>query len=123
VQVLLILIMYRSVEFSSITQRLSDSTLPSRISTARAKDIFLNTYYDPYYPELHLYATKPDTFRLSMAHASHWSVFTIPDTLRRGGWKVAALEAWNGMAMAVWDWQMQVWDTWGTGQTVSWPPT
>ena len=58
-----------------------------------------------------------------MSHAPHWSVFSIPDALQRGGWKAAASEAWNGLAMAVWDWQMRVWDTWGTAEKVSWPPT
>jgi len=104
VQVILIIIMYR-------------------VSTARARDIFLNTYYDPYYPELHLYVTKPDTFRLSISHATHWSIFSIADTIQRSGWKAAASEAWNGLGMAVWDWQKQVWDTWGAPETVSWPPT
>jgi len=94
-----------------------------RVSTARAKDIFLNTYYDPYYPELHLYVTKPDAFRLSMSHASRWSIFSMPDTLRRGGWQTAVSEAWNGLSMMVWDWQNQAWDNWGAAETVSWPPT
>lgn len=85
--------------------------------------MFLNTYYNPFYPELHLYTTKPDTFRLSMSHVTHWSIFSIPDTFQRDGWKAAAKETWNGLFMTIWDWKQHVWNTWGTAETVPWPPT
>lgn len=97
--------------------------LSRSISTARAKDIFLSQYYDPYYPELHLYVTRPDPFRLSMAHTSHWSIFSIPDTFHREGIKGVVLDAWNGVAMSAWDWQQSLWEAWGTAEPVSWPPT
>lgn len=67
--------------------------------------------------------TRPDTFRLSMAHTSHWSIFSISETFQRGGVTGVVLDALNGVAMCIWDWQQALWEAWGTAEPVSWPPT
>ncbi|KAF7977750.1 hypothetical protein HWV62_2838 [Athelia sp. TMB] len=95
----------------------------SSFSAARAKNMFLTTYYDPYYPELHLYVTNPDTIRLSMNHTARWSLSSVPGTLYHGGFKAVASDAWRGLAMAVYDWQQSIWETWGVPAPASWPPT
>lgn len=86
--------------------------------------MFLSTYYDPYYPGLHLYVTKPDMLRLSMEHTARWSLSSIPAALYRGGLRAVAGDAWRGLAMTVYDLQKHIWDTWGTPDpSFSWPPT
>lgn len=58
-----------------------------------------------------------------MNHATRWSILSIPEALHRGGLKAVAADAWNGLAMVIYDWQRQIWDTWGAPEAVPWPPT
>ncbi|KAF5386174.1 hypothetical protein D9615_002384 [Tricholomella constricta] len=96
-----------------------------RVTVMRAKDLFLTTYYDPFYPEMHLYTSRPDTLRLSMLSSSGPSWFSIPDIFHREGWKAFSRHIWHNLSVLVWDWQQLVWETLGEGaaQSSSWPPT
>ncbi|KAG6820520.1 hypothetical protein H0H93_015993 [Arthromyces matolae] len=57
-----------------------------RISAAQARHLFLTTYYNPYFPDLHLYISNPDTLRLSIDDFSDTAWFTFPDTLDFRSW-------------------------------------
>jgi serine/arginine repetitive matrix protein 2 len=101
-----------------------------RFATARARDIFLTTYYDPFYPDLHLYITKPDALRhsvvSSLARAPSWSLHSLRETLRRHGWNVVVKEILDRLLLVVSDWQRQAWEAWGFEDQllkISWPPT
>jgi hypothetical protein len=99
------------------------------ISTIRARDLFLTTYYDPFYPDLHLYTTKPDTLHHSISSSlsrTSWSIISILDILRRDGWKALAEAMWNNLVVIVSDWQKHAWETWGADviqENAPWPPT
>jgi serine/arginine repetitive matrix protein 2 len=101
-----------------------------RFATVRARELFLTTYYDPFYPDLHLYTTKPDTLRhsvvSSMIRSPSWSVFSLPYTFRRYGWRAVAEQIWDSFSLFVWDCQRQAWEAWGAEDQLrgtSWPPT
>ncbi len=82
--------------------------------------MFLTTYYDPFYPDLHLYPTKPETYQHSI------SIFSIAETLQRDGWRAVTGVIWNNCAAMVADAQKWAWDTWGYDelqQRAPWPPT
>jgi hypothetical protein len=58
-----------------------------------------------------------------MSRVINWSIFSIPETFQRDGWKAAAEETWNGMSMKIWDLKQHLWNTWGTPKpTTQWPP-
>ncbi|KAF8070317.1 hypothetical protein FPV67DRAFT_1012205 [Lyophyllum atratum] len=96
-----------------------------RLTITRARDLFLTTYYDPFYPGLHLYTSRPDPLRLSMHSSSGASWFSIPHTLHREGWKASSRKIWENFSIVVWDCQQLLWKTLGDGATESssWPPT
>ncbi|KAG6920101.1 hypothetical protein DXG01_010169 [Tephrocybe rancida] len=54
-----------------------------RLATSRAQDLFLTTYYDPFYPDIHLYTSRPDTLRLSVDDSLEVSWLSIPDIFHR----------------------------------------
>src|SRR5262245_14167061 len=100
------------------------------VATIRARDIFLTTYYDPFYPDLHLYITKPDTLRhsivASLARVPSWSLLTLRETLKRHGWKVVVKEVLDRFILVISYWQRLAWEAWGLEdqlQKISWPPT
>jgi len=93
---------------------------------ARAKDLFLTTYYDPFYAEIHIYTSRPDTLRRNMFSPSRTPWPSVLDTLFHEGWKASAVQLQNNMAIIVGDWQRQFWENWGIDggqQTAVWPPT
>ncbi|GLB37275.1 hypothetical protein LshimejAT787_0403260 [Lyophyllum shimeji] len=95
-----------------------------RLTATRARDLFLTTYYDPFYPDLHLYTSRPDTLRLSMDAASGPSWFSIPDTFQREGWKASSRQIWHNLSVIIWDWQQLLWEAFGDQTTsTTWPPT
>ncbi|KAG6886267.1 hypothetical protein C0993_006677 [Termitomyces sp. T159_Od127] len=81
-----------------------------RISATRARELFLTTYYDPFYPDLHLYITKSDTSQFSMHSLTRASWFTLPHTFYFEGWKASALQIWHNLSIIVWNWQQLLWD-------------
>lgn len=91
----------------------------------RARNTFLTTYYDPFYPDLHLYVSKPDT-RHPMLSSSGTPWLSIPDTLRHEGWKASTEQIWDNVSIMISDWQRLIWEAWGDdgiGSNVAWPPT
>ncbi|KAG5725898.1 hypothetical protein E4T56_gene5117 [Termitomyces sp. T112] len=95
-----------------------------RISVTRAQDLFLTTYYDPFYPDLHLYITKPDTLQFSMHDSSRASWDIIPYTFYLEGWKASTLQIWHNLSIMVSNWQQLLWENVGEGPPqISWPPT
>ncbi|EKM54568.1 uncharacterized protein PHACADRAFT_258509 [Phanerochaete carnosa HHB-10118-sp] len=98
-----------------------------RLSTIRAKQIFLTTYYDAFTPDLFSHISKTHLVRHARPPASSPSAtpFSIADALTRDGWKGALHEAWTRAMLLVAEWRNHVWDTWGQhpGRTAAWPPT
>ncbi|KAF8348140.1 hypothetical protein F5887DRAFT_952300 [Amanita rubescens] len=91
-----------------------------RFATKQAKDIFLSTYYDPFYPDLHLYTIRPDTHH----QVPSLSWISILDTLQRDGWKPALAILRDTVSIFIYDLRTRIWETWGETQPVaSWPPT
>jgi hypothetical protein len=90
--------------------------------------MFLTTYYDPFYPDLHLYTMKPDTRHRSISSSvsrTSWTFLTTLDTIQQEGWRTAAADMWGDLSVIVTGWQRQVWEVWGDdrARTMSWPPT
>jgi serine/arginine repetitive matrix protein 2 len=103
-------------------------TLPSqsRISMARARNIFLSTYYDPFYAELHLYTSRPDTLRRDMFSMSRTPWLSLLNTLRHEGWRTSAEQLRDNIVIIAEDWQREFWGILGTDgsqQIGGWPPT
>jgi hypothetical protein len=127
-QILLVIVMYRW-EFSLLQERHPSNHPRCSISISRAKDIFLTTYYDPFYPDLHLYTVKPDTHHDSTSFSASrtpWTFLSMLDTIQREGWRIAAAEIWGKLVVVVSGWQRQAWEAWGADdpvQSMSWPPT
>jgi serine/arginine repetitive matrix protein 2 len=119
-QLLFIVIMYRYVIASFLLQK-SDHVCS--VSVMQARDAFLTTYYDPFYPDLHLYTFKPIQHSM-LSSGTPW--LSIPDTLRREGWKASTGQIWDNLSIIVGEWQGQLWETWGNDNVQSnvvWPPT
>ncbi|KAK2467820.1 hypothetical protein APHAL10511_000115 [Amanita phalloides] len=94
------------------------------LAMKQAKDIFLSTYYDPFYPDLHLYTIRPDTHRHQLSSSSSW--MSILDTFRRDGFGATFALFWDKFSIFTYDLRTQIWETWGEGttqQVASWPPT
>jgi len=98
-----------------------------RLSTIRAKQIFLTTYYDAFTPDLFTHISKTHQIRHAIPPASSPSAtpFSITDALTRDGWKGVLHEAWTRGTLLVVEWRNHIWDTWGQhpGRTATWPPT
>ncbi|KAF8626843.1 hypothetical protein AX15_004672 [Amanita polypyramis BW_CC] len=95
-----------------------------QFATKQARDIFLSTYYDPFYPDLHLYTIRPDTLRQRVSSSSSWISFL--DTLQRDGWKATFSLLQDTVSLYIYDIRTRIWETWGgdaTQQVASWPPT
>ncbi|KAG6888002.1 hypothetical protein C0992_009955 [Termitomyces sp. T32_za158] len=100
---------FRMICFFSIIQ-LTLVIAMYRISATRARELFLTTYYDPYYPDLHLYITKSDTLQFSMHSLSKVSWFTSLHDFHPEGWKASALQIWHNLSIIIWNWQQLLWD-------------
>jgi len=96
----------------------------NRLSHARARDLFLTNYYDPFYPNLYLHILKPAQFMDSPLPS--WSVYSIPDAYQRAGLVGVYSEFRGNLSLIISDWQRETWESWGgpdlTGSNV-WPPT
>ncbi|CCL98358.1 uncharacterized protein FIBRA_00353 [Fibroporia radiculosa] len=95
-------------------------------SNIRARRAFLTTYYDPFYADLYLYATKPDTSQCSIPFHSYWSISYVSDVLRRDGWVGVVSDVWNSVSCVVSSWQGQTVEAWSANyrdSTSAWPPT
>lgn len=92
-----------------------------RISVIRAKHDFLTTYYDPFFPDLYLHVTKPDTTCHSIPSRC------LPVTAERAAWTRSLADLWANLSCTVSRWQRLTWDLWTSGspkpQGTMWPPT
>jgi serine/arginine repetitive matrix protein 2 len=126
---------YHHYCYVPVRQAILDNERPSeqvvhRFATIRARELFLTTYYDPFYPDLHLYTTKPDTLRhsvmSSMVRSPSWSVFSLSHSFQRYGWRAVAEQIWDRFCLFICDCQRQAWEAWGAEDQLSgtsWPPT
>ncbi|KIP10955.1 hypothetical protein PHLGIDRAFT_187040 [Phlebiopsis gigantea 11061_1 CR5-6] len=98
-----------------------------RLSTIRAKQIFLTTYYDAFTPDLfsHLSKTQSVQHAIPPASSPTPSPFSITDALTRDGWKAVLAEAWARSTVVITELQNHIWDVWGRhpGRSHAWPPT
>ncbi|KAI0071720.1 hypothetical protein K474DRAFT_1668701 [Panus rudis PR-1116 ss-1] len=105
--------------------------LAYRHSKIEARNTFLARYYNPFDPDLFLHITDPYTINHSIpsAHSYSWSIFSIPDTLAREGWRGVASEVWGNVTGLAHDIQRNVWNAWANSKDYgipswdSWPPT
>lgn len=118
---------YVSVRHSSIISpaKLNQhDPLFNSYSAVRARLIFTSTYVDAFNPDLYLHITKPDTIPHSIPYTFSWSIFSIPDTLSRAGFKGVLAEMWGNVTCAVADLQQHTQDVWERRQQYDyWPPT
>ncbi|TFY81628.1 hypothetical protein EWM64_g2393 [Hericium alpestre] len=97
-----------------------------RIAQHQAKHQFLTTYYDPFYAELYLQPTKPQTFHDPGLFASLLRRPAQPSDA--GAWTTFVV-FWHGLLDTFARWQRLLWDSWGLSndelvQAIgSWPPT
>ena len=98
-----------------------------RLSTIRAKQIFLTTYYDAFSPDLfsHLSKTQAVQHAIPPTSSPTPSPFSITDALTRDGWKAVLAEACARTTVIIAEWQNHIWDAWDQhpGRTHAWPPT
>jgi serine/arginine repetitive matrix protein 2 len=73
--------------------------------------MFLTTYYDPFYADLHIYTTKPGGFRHTLSSRARASSHKMTNLL-------------DVVVNAVLHLQQRVWETWGAEDSnAPWPPT
>ncbi|KAI8975877.1 hypothetical protein BD414DRAFT_517357 [Trametes punicea] len=97
-----------------------------RYSLVQARKMYLTTFYDPIYPELHHYLVKPDTSRHTIPQCPSWSLFSAFGHLRYHGLKSVAADVWASTSCSISSYLQAFWfdvnynpDT----RTHSWPPT
>ncbi|KAF9264191.1 hypothetical protein L218DRAFT_998924 [Marasmius fiardii PR-910] len=87
-----------------------------RISVSHATHYFLTTYYDPYYPDLHLYHTTPDyPTRLS-----------VTEVFWHEGVLASVLQMLDNIFNVISRLHNSAWRLWGTDDlrlATTWPPT
>ncbi|KAK7057413.1 hypothetical protein R3P38DRAFT_2497343 [Favolaschia claudopus] len=87
------------------------------------KNMFLTTYYDPFYPDLHLYGIKYDYLTFPRTSPTISSLF---NTLRQDGFQAFWAHLGDVFALLFADWRVDTWNRWGGDdmpQSVRWPPT
>jgi hypothetical protein len=89
-----------------------------------AKNLFLTTYYDPFYPDLHLYTSKPHILYSIPSSSSRAFWFSRFDITCGEGWKKCAANAALNFYIFLGDLQNRIWEQWGSEAVHnSWPPT
>ncbi|KAJ7251800.1 hypothetical protein B0H12DRAFT_1118928 [Mycena haematopus] len=88
-----------------------------------AKELFLTTYYDPFYPDLHLYGIKYDylTFRRTSP-----TMTSLSNTWRQEGFRAFWAHLVDMLVLLFADWRADTWRRWGgdnVQQSIQWPPT
>lgn len=88
-----------------------------------AKNLFLTTYYDPFYPDLHLYTSKPHIlYSIPSSSRAFW--FSRFDITCGEGWKKCAANAAQNFYIFLGDLRNRIWEQWGSEAVYdSWPPT
>ena len=97
----------------------------ARYSMVQAKNIFLTTYYDAYYPDLYIYLLHPDTTPQTIPNCPSWSVFSMLESLQHAGLRGVVTDAWASASCAMTAYVQSTWVGWHTQDTVmhAWPPT
>ncbi|KAJ6593676.1 hypothetical protein B0H19DRAFT_1091527 [Mycena capillaripes] len=93
-----------------------------RIQRRSLRDLFLTTYYDPFYPDLHLYGIKYDYMTFPRTSPSAAS---LSNTLRQEGFKAFVGSLVDMVVVIFDDLRADTWRRWGADdmQSVRWPPT
>ncbi|KAG7090880.1 hypothetical protein E1B28_009961 [Marasmius oreades] len=88
-----------------------------RISVSHATHYFLTTYYDPYYPDIHLYHTNPD-------YPSQ--LMSVKEVFWREGLRASAVQVLDNILIFISRLHNSAWRLWGTDDlhlVTTWPPT
>ncbi|KAL5507494.1 hypothetical protein ACEPAH_6950 [Sanghuangporus vaninii] len=89
------------------------------LTSLGARQLFLTTYIDPFYPELYLHVTDPDHLHLSMPSHSNFGLQSSPYN-----WKYALLASWHAVLDRMLTLKETVWDVWrDPPRSIPWPPT
>ncbi|KAL5528647.1 hypothetical protein ACEPAF_7783 [Sanghuangporus sanghuang] len=89
------------------------------LTSLGARQLFLTTYIDPFYPELYLHVTDPDHLHLSMPSHSNFGLHTS-----LYNWKYALLASWHAVLDRMLTLKESVWDVWrDPPRSIPWPPT
>ncbi|KAH8828483.1 hypothetical protein DL96DRAFT_1497834 [Flagelloscypha sp. PMI_526] len=86
-----------------------------RLLTTSAHKYFLTTYYDPFYPDIHMYTSIPTPQRQTPLFRA---------ALIGGDWKTMAGSFWETLALTFLHYQQDMWERWGhnSAQNMLWPP-
>ncbi|EJD02739.1 uncharacterized protein FOMMEDRAFT_167911 [Fomitiporia mediterranea MF3/22] len=94
-----------------------------RLTTLGARRLFLTTYIDPFYPELHLHFTNPDLVQLSMTAPDMYAAIASPP-VPTTGWIRFFLAGWHTILNSLLVLRDSMWDIWrDPPQGITWPPT
>ncbi|KAF7362075.1 hypothetical protein MVEN_00553100 [Mycena venus] len=94
-----------------------------RFQKRSTRELFLTTYYDPFYPDLHLYGIKYDYITFSRTSPTFTS---LSDTLRQEGFEAFCGRLVDMFVLRFADWRLDTWRRWrgdDMQQSVRWPPT
>ncbi|KAJ7124938.1 hypothetical protein C8R44DRAFT_702862 [Mycena epipterygia] len=93
-----------------------------RIQKKSTKELFLTTYYDPFYPDLHLYGIKYDYVSLPRTPPA---LASLSYTLRQEGLKAFVVNIFDTAVILFTDLRADTWRRWGAEdmQSMRWPPT
>ncbi|KAK1229189.1 hypothetical protein PQX77_007761 [Marasmius sp. AFHP31] len=88
-----------------------------RMSVSHAQHYFLTTYYDPYYPDLHLYHSTPEYPTQAKS---------LTELFWREGLRASALQVLDNVLITLSRWHNSAWRVWGADDiqlATAWPPT
>ncbi|KAJ7497098.1 hypothetical protein FB451DRAFT_215312 [Mycena latifolia] len=93
-----------------------------RFQKKTARELFLTTYYDPFYPDLHLYGIRYDYLSFPRTPPS---ITSFSHTLRQEGFKAFLVNIFDTAHVLFADWRADTWRKWGADdmRSVRWPPT
>jgi len=93
-----------------------------QLQARSVRELFLKTYYDPFYPDLHLYGIGYDYLTFPRTYPS---LTALSHTLREEGFKAFVASLFDMTTILFADWRADTWRRWGADdmQSVRWPPT
>ncbi|KAJ6558540.1 hypothetical protein DFH09DRAFT_1163131 [Mycena vulgaris] len=93
-----------------------------RFQKKTTRELFLTTYYDPFYPDLHLYGIRYDYLSFPRAPPS---IVSLSHTLRQDGFKAFFVNIVDTAVVLFADWRADTWRKWGADdmRSVRWLPT
>ncbi|KAJ6603124.1 hypothetical protein B0H10DRAFT_2079468 [Mycena sp. CBHHK59/15] len=95
-----------------------------RMLRKSTKELFLETYYDPFYPDLHRYSiVKQDYIRLFLR--TRPSIASLTNTLRQDGIRAFVVNLFDMAFIIFAEWRADTWKRWGGDElgSVRWPPS